>query len=79
MANRQDANIIHINFYLPEFEELLTFRALYEHINSLYKENMQNFVLIGEVQMCEDFEKAINGLHASEKYDIYNRFKCFFA
>jgi predicted AAA+ superfamily ATPase len=69
--NIQDANIIHINFNLPEFEELLTFRALYEHINSLYKENMQNFVLIDEVQMCEDFEKAINGLHASEKYDIY--------
>lgn len=32
---------------------------------------MQNFVLIDEVQMCEEFEKAINGLHASEKYDIY--------
>ena len=43
--NIQDANIIHINFNLPEFEELLTFRALYKHINSLYKENMQNFVL----------------------------------
>ena len=57
--NIQDANIIHINFNLPEFEELLTFRALYEHINSLYKENMQNFVLIDEVQMCEDYEKAI--------------------
>ena len=21
--------------------------------------------------MCNDFEKAINGLHATEKYDIY--------
>ena len=21
--------------------------------------------------MCKDFEKAVNGLHASEKYDIY--------
>ena len=31
----------------------------------------QNFVLIDEVQMCTDFEKAINGFHASEKYDIY--------
>ena len=57
--------------FLPEFEELLTYRALYDYVNSLYKEEMQNFVLIDEVQMCEDFEKAINGLHASEKYDIY--------
>lgn len=31
----------------------------------------ENFVLINEVQMCVDFEKAINGLHASEKFDIY--------
>ena len=27
--------------------------------------------MIDEVQMCTDFEKAVNGLHASEKFDIY--------
>ncbi len=67
----EDANIIHINFNLPEYEELLTYRALYDYVNSKCKEDAQNFVLIDEVQMCKDFEKAINGLHASEKYDVY--------
>ena len=31
----------------------------------------ENFVLIDEVQMCTDFEKAISGLRTSEKFDIY--------
>ncbi len=66
-----NANIIHINFSLPEYEELAQYRKLYDYVNSKHIENEQNFVLIDEVQMCEDFEKAINGLHALEKYDIY--------
>ncbi len=66
-----NANFIHINFNLPEYEELAEHKALYNYINSKYKENADNFIFIDEIQMCSDFEKAINGLHASEKYDIY--------
>ena len=66
-----DYNIIHINFNLPEFDHLLEYKPLYEYIKSQYLEGKQNFVLIDEVQMCQDFEKAINGLHAAEQYDIY--------
>lgn len=66
-----DANIIHINFNLPDYDELLTYRALYDYVNEHYESTRENFLFIDEVQMCENFEKAINGLHASEKYDIY--------
>ena len=66
-----DNNIIHINFNLPEYEHLLEYRPLYEYINSQYVKGKENFVFIDEVQMCNNFEKAINGLHALEKYDIY--------
>ena len=69
--NIADHNIIRIDFNRPEYEHLLEYRALYDYINSQYIEGKENFVFIDEVQMCSDFEKAINGLHASENYDIY--------
>ena len=70
-SNIKDYNIIEINFNLPKNEELKEYHKLYNYINENYNENKQNFVLIDEVQMCEGFEKTINGIHAEEKYDIY--------
>ena len=70
LNNIPNANIIKVNYNLPEFDDLTEYKALYNYINKAYKENACNFVLIDEIQMCKNFEKAINGLHACEKYDI---------
>ena len=67
----EDAHVIHVNFNLPEFDHLLSYRALYDYVKSLYAPGKRNFVLIDEVQLCDGFEKAINGLHASEMFDLY--------
>lgn len=69
--NIPNANIIHINFHLPEYEEFTEYKPLYDFISSNYKDGCENIVMIDEIQMCNNFEKAINGLHASEKFDIY--------
>lgn len=69
--NVPDCNIIQINFNMPEYDHLLEYKPLYDYVKSQYAEDKENFVLIDEVQMCDGFEKAINGLHASEKFDIY--------
>ncbi len=66
-----NANTIHVNFNLPEYEEYLTYWSLYDYISSKYDSEKENYVFIDEVQMCDGFEKAVNGLHASEGYDIY--------
>lgn len=65
------ANIIHVNFNILKFEKLLEYHALNDYIESKYVPRTKNYVLIDEVQMCENFEKVINSLHASEKFDIY--------
>lgn len=65
------ANVIHINFNLNAYESLAEYHALSDYIEQAYVPGKNNFVFIDEVQMCVGFEKAINSLHASEKYDIY--------
>ena len=70
-ANDPNANIIHINFNMNAFESLAEYHALNDHIENAYLPGKDNYVFIDEVQMCSGFEKAINSLHASEKYDIY--------
>lgn len=71
LQNYPGINIIHINFNMPEYEELTEYKPLYNYINNNYKIGCENVLMIDEIQMCNNFEKAINGLHASEKYDIY--------
>ncbi|MBR4752768.1 MAG: ATP-binding protein [Thermoguttaceae bacterium] len=66
-----NANIVHINFNLTSFERLTERHALENYVEKAYVPGKNNFVFIDEVQMCFGFEKAINSLHASEKYDIY--------
>ena len=70
-TNISNSNIIHINFNLPKYDDLKNYKSLIEHVEANYKDNCQNFLIIDEIQMCQGFEKAINGFHAEEKYDIY--------
>lgn len=71
IENIQDANIININFNLVKFDKLRDYISLNNYIEEHYIDGKKNFVLIDEVQMCKEFERTINSLHAEEKYDIY--------
>lgn len=66
-----NSNVIHINFNLEQFEGLKEYHKLHSYIEKAYIEGKHNFVFIDEVQLCPDFELAINSLHAEEKFDIY--------
>ena len=69
--NIKDANIININFNLIKFDYLRNYITLNNYIEENFINGKNNFVLIDEVQMCKEFERTINSLHAEEKYDIY--------
>ena len=65
------ANIIEIDLTKLRFEKLKEYHALNESVEERYKEGLNNYLMIDEVQLCEGFELAINSLHSEEKYDIY--------
>lgn len=69
--NIPNANIIHINYNLFQFSTLKNAAGLNEYVENLYSPEKENFLLIDEVQLCKDFEQAINSFHASEKFHIY--------
>lgn len=71
VERQPDANIIHINYNLTDFESIMEYRSMEAYVEERYAPNRQNYLLIDEVQMCVSFEKAINSLHAREKYSIF--------
>ena len=69
--NDKKANIIYINYNLDEFDNLKQYKNLINYVSNKYNSKKNNFIIIDEVQMCNDFEKAINNFHTEKKYDIY--------
>lgn len=66
-----DCNIIVIDFMDLAYEELKEYHNLYKYICDRYSENKNNYIFIDEVQLCPNFELAINSLHSKHQYDIY--------
>lgn len=65
------ANIISIDLTKIKFEHLKDYHALNDYIETNYREGVNNYLMIDEVQLCPDFEIAVNSLHSEEKYDMY--------
>ena len=64
-------NVIRIPLHFKKYEKLRNGNNLYEYIDSKYCENSNNYLLIDEIQMCQNFEETINSLHEEERFDIY--------
>ena len=71
IRTNEDTNIIYVDFADLKFDDLKTYKELYNFCEGQYIDSKTNVIIVDEVQMCEKFELAINSLYNSRKYDIY--------
>ena len=69
--SKENANIIFIDFMDLDYFELEEYHTLHQYVEAHCIENANNYLFVDEVQMCPNFELAINSLHSKKKYDIY--------
>ncbi len=63
-------NIIFIDLERFEFDNIRTYTDLYKYVKSKSKKG-RNILLIDEIQMVKEFERAIKSLLAEGNFDIY--------
>ncbi len=64
-------NVIYINLEMNEFEHIVSSEILYSAIKTKSISGQLNFVLIDEIQVVPQFEKALRSLLAEGGFDIY--------
>jgi len=67
----KSANIIYVDYYDLKFDDIKDYKALNDYVEEAYNPKKTNYLFVDEVQLCNQFEKTINSLHNSKKYDIY--------
>jgi len=66
-----EGQIVHVNMEAPEAGARMDFRGLYDHVKKRLCESRVSYVFIDEVQKCPGYEKAIAGLLAKRRVDLY--------
>lgn len=69
--NVEDNNTIFIDFFDLNYDNIKTYKQLFNYVEKQYLPNKRNFLFLDEVQLCKKFELAVNSFHNSQKYDIY--------
>ena len=64
-------SIISVNFENPDFEPLQNARALYEYVSARLQKEHMTYIFLDEVQQCEEFQKAVDGLFIKKNTDLY--------
>ena len=63
--------IIYINFEELEYEHLLDYKVLYQHIKTCLCPDRMTYIFLDEIQKVRSFEKAVDSVYVKENTDIY--------
>lgn len=66
-----DEQIVLINLEDVEYEDLLTYKALYQYVKERLCKDKYTYVFIDEVQQCKHFEKVVDSLFIKKNVDVY--------
>lgn len=66
-----DKQIININLEMADNAPLLNWEKLHNHIEKITIKNKMNYVFLDEIQMVEEYQKAINSLRLKKNIDLY--------
>ena len=66
-----DDRIIFINFEELEYEHISDYKNLYNYIKERLHPAEMTYIFLDEVQLVEDFQKAVDSLQVKENTDIY--------
>jgi len=63
--------IFRYNFEDPSFENLLSWKLLYDDIKNRIDPIRMNYIFLDEIQEVDEFERVVNGLMLLQNVDIY--------
>lgn len=63
--------IIHINFEDLDYEHLLNYNTLYNHLKQNLYKGGYTYIFLDEVQKVDNFQKVVDSLYIKENVDIY--------
>lgn len=59
------------NFENPDFDQYRDSKSLYEKIKSQLVPGVQNYIILDEIQLVQELERAVDGLYILDNTDIY--------
>jgi len=66
-----ESQIISINLEMAEYSELLRWEKLHDYVKARVLPDRMNYVLIDEIQMADEFQRAVNSLRLEKNIDLY--------